>query len=110
MVMDESCQSCPGIPGEHIFSKRVFLIFRRCILTTLTCHINALIFIMHSVGRPRVFVRCLPVHLPPRLEANKSRRVVMIVGVSEVSEINDNGMMGRFLFVEGGGDGSSGVG
>jgi len=34
----------------------------------------------------------------------------MIVGVSEVSEINDNGMMGRFLFVEGGGDGSSGVG
>jgi len=34
----------------------------------------------------------------------------MIVGVSEVSEINDNGMMGRFLFVEGGGDGSNGVG
>ena len=34
----------------------------------------------------------------------------MIVGVAEVSEINDNGMMGRFLFVEGGGDGFSGVG
>ena len=41
---------------------------------------------------------------------NKSRRVVMIVGVSDVSEINDNGMMGRFLFVEGGGEGSCGVG
>ena len=65
---------------------------------------------MHSVGRPRVFVRCLPVHLSPRLEVNKSQRVVMIVGVSEVSDIKDNGMMGRSLFVEGDGDGSYGVG
>jgi len=34
----------------------------------------------------------------------------MIVGVSEVSDIKDNGMMGRSLFVEGDGDGSYGVG
>jgi len=101
MVMDESCQSCPRIPGEHIFSKRVFLIFWRCILSTLACHINALTFIMHLVGRPRVFVRCLPVHLPPRLEVNKSRRVVMIVVLFEVSGIKCNGMTRRFLLVVG---------
>ena len=53
VVMDRSCQSCSGIPGEHIFSKRVLLIFQKCILTTLACYINALAFIMHSVGRPR---------------------------------------------------------
>ena len=110
VVMDRSCQSCSGIPGEHIFFKRVFLILRRCILTTLACHINALTFIMHSVGRPRVFVRCLPVHLPPRLEVNKSRRVVMIVVSFEVSGIKCNGMTGRSLFVKGDGDGSGGVG
>jgi len=65
---------------------------------------------MNLVGRPRVSVRCLPVHFPPRLEVNKIRRVVMIVGVSEVSDINYNGMIGRSLFVEGDGDGSYGVG
>ena len=53
VVVDRSCQSCSGMPGEHIFSKRVLLIFRECILTTLACYINALVFIIHSIGRPR---------------------------------------------------------
>ena len=107
VVMDRSCQSCSGIPREHIF-KRVFLILRRCILTTLVCYINALTFIMHSVDRPRVFVRCLPVHLSPRLEVNKSRRVVMIVVPFEVSGIKCNGMTRRLLLVGGDRDRSDG--
>ena len=95
VVVDISCQSCSGIPGEHIFSKRIFLILRRCILTTLACHINALTFSVYTAGRPRAFVRCLPVHLPPRLEVNKSRRVVIIVVPFELSDIKFNGMTGR---------------
>ena len=72
VVMDMSCQSCSGIPGEHIFSKRIFLIL---ILTTLACHINAL--------------------TSTRLEVNKSRSVVMIVVSFELSDIKFNGMTGR---------------
>ena len=109
VVMDRSYQSCSGIPGEYIFFTRVFLILRSCILTTLVLS-RALTFIMSSVGRSAtVFVRCLPVHLPPRLEVNKFRRVVMIVVSFEVSGIKCNGMTERSLFVEDGGDGSGGV-
>jgi len=106
--MDRSYQSCSGIPGEHIFFKRVFLILRRCILTTLVLsrpHIYYALCV-RSVGH----VRPVPTGtLAPRLEVNKCRRVVMIIVAFEVSGIKCNGMKGRSLFVEDGGDGSGGV-
>ena len=107
VVVDRSCQSCSGMPGEHIFFKRVFLILRRYILTTLA--LSHMPHIYYGFGRSATFVRCLPIHLPPRLEVNKCRRVVMIVVPFEVSGIKCNGMTGRSLFVEDSGDGSSGV-
>jgi len=61
-----------------------------------------------SVGRPRSS-GAYRYTCPPRLEVNKYRRVVMNVVPFEVSGIKCNGMTGRSLFVEDGGDGSGGV-
>ena len=61
VVMDRSYQLCSGIPGEHIFFKRVFLILRRCILTTLA--LSHMPHIYYAFGRSVTFVRRLPVQL-----------------------------------------------
>jgi len=62
VVMDRSCQLCSGIPGEHIFFQRVFLIFRRCILTALACY--GCTYIYYAFGRSATFVRPVPTGTP----------------------------------------------